>query len=137
MKVIFDTNIWISFLIGKQLSQLKPLLSSGAITLILSSALLDEINEVASRPHLKKYFKEDKVHALLQFMENIGDTFNPAPVNSLCRDEKDNFLLDLIEVSNADFLVTGDKDLLELRTFKSASILTVAQFLARMVSISG
>ncbi len=137
MKVIFDTNIWISFLIGKQLSQLSPLLSEGGITLVLSPTLLNEIKDVASRPHLKKYFKEDSVHALIEFMEIVGEMHNPVPANKLCRDEKDNFLLDLIEVSVADFLVTGDKDLLEIRAFKSALIITPVEFTARMAPEPG
>jgi hypothetical protein len=49
-------------------------------------------------------------------------------LNSLSRDPKDNFLLDLIEFSEADFLVTGDKDLLELNPFKTAKILTPTEF---------
>jgi predicted nucleic acid-binding protein len=44
------------------------------------------------------------------------------------RDLKDNFLLDLIDFSKADYLITGDKDLLELNPFKTAQILTPQEF---------
>jgi predicted nucleic acid-binding protein len=46
----------------------------------------------------------------------------------MSRDPKDNFLLDLIDVSGADYLITGDKDLLSLNPFKTAKILTPADF---------
>ncbi len=49
-------------------------------------------------------------------------------MHNICIDPKDNFLLDLIDVSKADYLVTGDKDLLEHNPFKTAKILTPAEF---------
>lgn len=55
--------------------------------------------------------------------------------NTLSRDPKDNFLLDLIEFSNADYLVTGDKDLLELSPFMTAKILTPSNFEKEIESI--
>ncbi|MCU0321104.1 MAG: putative toxin-antitoxin system toxin component, PIN family, partial [Chitinophagaceae bacterium] len=50
------------------------------------------------------------------------------PTHYINRDPKDNFLLDLIDFSQADYLVTGDKDLLMHNPFKSAEILTPANF---------
>jgi predicted nucleic acid-binding protein len=47
---------------------------------------------------------------------------------TLCRDEKDNFLLSLARDAQADYLLTGDKDLLVLRTFEKTQILTIAEF---------
>jgi len=46
----------------------------------------------------------------------------------LCRDDKDNFLLALAKDSNADFLITGDKDLLILKKFEDTSIVTIADY---------
>lgn len=46
----------------------------------------------------------------------------------MSRDPKDNFLLDLIDFSEADYLVTGDKDLLEHTPFQTAEILTPTEF---------
>lgn len=50
------------------------------------------------------------------------------PIHHISRDPKDNFLLDLIDISKADYLVTGDKGLLEHHPFKSAAIITPASF---------
>jgi uncharacterized protein len=44
------------------------------------------------------------------------------------RDSKDNFLLELAVSSNANYLITGDKDLLELNPFRNTLILTPAEF---------
>ncbi|MBP6411680.1 MAG: putative toxin-antitoxin system toxin component, PIN family [Pseudarcicella sp.] len=46
MTVIFDTNVWISFLIGKRLSIIKSYISNGQITLITTQQLLNEIKVV-------------------------------------------------------------------------------------------
>ena len=128
VKVIFDTNVWISFLIGKRLQSIKPLISLRQIKIILSDQLIVEIKEVTQKPKLSKYFPQDKVSELLELFELIGNRFKTTPVYQLCRDAKDNFFLDLIDISKADYLVTGDKDLLEIQTFKTAKILTPAAF---------
>lgn len=49
-KVIIDTNIWISFLIGKELQYFKDLITSNRVKIILTDQLLDEIRLVTSRP---------------------------------------------------------------------------------------
>ena len=128
IKVIFDTNVWISFLIGKRLSFIKNYISSGQITIITTQQLLKEIKEVTSRDRLKKYFPQDSVTELLQLLDTISEKVEIEPTHFINRDPKDNFLLDLIDFSKADFLVTGDKDLLVHNPFKSATILTPANF---------
>jgi hypothetical protein len=128
IKVIFDTNVWISFLIGKRLSFIKNCISSGQITIVTTEQLLKEIKEVTSRERLKKYFPQESVIELLELLETISEKVEIKPTHFINRDPKDNFLLDLIDFSKADYLVTGDKDLLVLNPFKSATILTPANF---------
>jgi putative PIN family toxin of toxin-antitoxin system len=128
IKDIFDTNIWISFLIGKRLSFIKNAISSGYITIITTAQLLKEIKEVTSREQLKKYFPQECVTELLELLETIAEKVEIKPTDFINRDPKDNFLLDLIDFSKADYLVTGDIDLLAHNPFKSATILTPANF---------
>ena len=128
VKVIFDTNVWISFLIGKRLSRVKEYISDGRITIITSSQLLEEIRIVTGRDKLKKYFPEDSVKELIALLETIAEKIEIQPTHFINRDPKDNFLLDLIDYSKADYLVTGDKDLLEHNPFKTAAILTPKEF---------
>lgn len=61
-------------------------------------------------------------------METIAVNVETIPTHFINRDPKDNFLLDLIDFSKADYLVTGDKDLLVHHPFKTAAILTPANF---------
>jgi len=128
IKVIFDTNVWISFLIGKRLSFIKNYISNGQITIVTTEQLLEEIKEVTSRERVKKYFPQESVIELLELLEAIAEKVEIKPTYFINRDPKDNFFLDLIDFSKADYLVTGDKDLLLHNPFKSATILTPANF---------
>lgn len=118
-KVIFDTNVWISFLIGKRLSKIKNHIASGNITIIVTDQLLLEIKLVTSREKLKKYFPKESVNELIELLETIAVHVPIKPKHFINRDPNDNFLLDLIDFSNADYLVTGDKDLLKHNPFKN------------------
>jgi len=132
VKVIFDTNVWISFLIGKRLAKIKHHISDGNISIITTEQLLVEIKMVTSREKLKKYFPQDSVNELIDLLETIAVKVQIMPVHVLNRDPKDNFLLDLIDFSKADYLVTGDKDLLRHNPFKTAEILTPTEFERRI-----
>ena len=131
IKVIIDTNLWISFLIGKQLVSLKSLLVEGTIQPIFSQQLLDEITIVTQRPKLQKYFPSEKVTELIVFLEAIGLIVEIQSSVLLCRDAKDNYLLALARDSKADYLITGDGDLLILENFEGTAILTYQNFISR------
>lgn len=128
IKVIFDTNVWISFLIGKRLAFIKDYTVNRRIIIITTELLLTEIKVVTSREKLKKYFPQESVLELIELLETTAEKVEIKPTYFINRDHKDNFLLDLIDFSKADYLVTGDKDLLEHNPFKSAIILTPASF---------
>ena len=56
-----------------------------------------------------------------------------SPKYFISRDPKDNFLLDLIDFSKADYMITGDQDLLEHNPFKTAQILTPKDFEKQLI----
>lgn len=64
IKVIFDTNIWISYLIGSQLGGLTELLRTKKIELVLSEQLRTELTEITKRKKFQKYFDQQKVNEL-------------------------------------------------------------------------
>ena len=51
---------------------------------------------------------------------------------NLCRDQKDNFLLSLSKDSQANYLITGDKDLLDLKTLENTKIITMSDYLKKI-----
>jgi putative PIN family toxin of toxin-antitoxin system len=132
-KVIFDTNVWISFLIGKRLTKIKKYISDESIIIITTEQLLTEIKIVTSREKLKNYFPIESVNELIDFLETIAMKVEIKPTHFINRDPKDNFLLDLIDFSKADYLVTGDKDLLEHNPFMTAKILNPTEFESELI----
>lgn len=128
IKVIFDTNVWISFLIGKRLVKIKQYIDNGSIKIVVTDQLLTELKIVTSREKLQKYFPKNSVKELIELLETIAENVKISPTHFINRDPKDNYLLDLIDFSKADYLVTGDKDLLEHNPFKTAQILKPNDF---------
>ena len=132
IKVIIDTNLWISFLIGQGLANLKSLIVSETIQLIVCDQLQEEIRRVTQRPKLRKYFSPQKVSELLELLAIVGLFVEIKSEVLVCRDEKDNFLLALAQDSQAEFMITGDADLLILEEFKGTKIVTYQAFLGQI-----
>lgn len=131
-KVIVDTNCWISFLIGRQLSSLVSLLCDDRIELVFCDELLEELEEVTQRPKFAKYFPLEEVHSLLSFLRLKGTFIASLPHVRCCRDAEDDYLLALAVASRAHYLVTGDKDLLVLREVGTCRIVDANTFEAEM-----
>ena len=102
IRIVIDTNLWISFLITKNYQALDESILSGKIIILFSEELLDEILKVIRRPKFSKYFTNDDISKLLEFFDNYGIYVNVKSKIDLCRDAKDNFLLSLAVDSNAD-----------------------------------
>ena len=128
IRVVVDNNCWISFLIGRRLAKLVDLLSQERVILIICDELLAELKDVTCRPKFAKYFKQTDVDSLIEFMKIIGESFELNQIEKICRDESDDYLLSLAKESHADFLVTGDADLLVLQKIKSCTIVDVSTF---------
>ncbi len=128
-KIILDTNLWISFLITKNFNQIEKMIESGKITLVFSDELIEEFIEVVRRPKFKKYFSKKDVEKILAYFDQFGELFSVKSNIKICRDEKDNFLLNLSADSNADYLLTGDKDLLVLGKIEKTKIITFTDFI--------
>lgn len=129
MKIIIDTNLWISFLIGKQTMRLKELLTRKEIKIFVCHELVDELINVASRPKFKKYISQDDLFQTLRIMELFcTKAVIMRRAESEVRDAKDLYLLSLAETVKANYILTGDKDLLVLHKHKQTTILTLTDF---------
>ena len=128
-RVIIDTNLWISFLINKDYSKLDKILSDKLATLLYSQGLIDEFIDVAQRPKFRRYFSANDLQALLLAMSDRAIFIDISSTVTVCRDEKDNFLLALAKDGKASHLITGDKDLLVLKRFGKTRILSITEYL--------
>lgn len=128
-RIIIDTNLWISFLITKDFTKLDDIIFSRKGILVFSQELLEEFLAVAKRPKFRRFFSPSDIEDLLETIEEYADFVNVTTTVEVCRDSKDNFLLSLSVDGKADYLLTGDKDLLDLKTFSTTTIITIAEFL--------
>ena len=99
---------------------------------------MDELYAVTQRPKFKKYFTSSQnVEELLNFLSTMGEMIElPETLPERCRDSKDDYLLELAVVSDADFLITGDKDLLVIQTIGNCQIVTAIEFDADTASMN-
>ena len=126
-KVILDTNLWISFLIKHDYSFLDKYIEKGKVKLVFSEELIQEFLTVATRPKFQKFFTNDDIQNIIQTFDYYGILIKVTSEVNICRDFKDNFLLNLAIDSNADYLVTGDEDLLEIKNIQETKILTIRE----------
>jgi putative PIN family toxin of toxin-antitoxin system len=131
-RIVLDTNLWISFLInGRDYGKLDKLIQGNKIKLIFSDELLMEFLEVVERPKFRKYFSKLDVQILFENIQNQAEFIKVKRSVNICRDKKDNFLLVLSEEGKADFLLTGDEDLLVLGKYKKTNIVRISDYLIR------
>ena len=128
IRVILDTNLWISYLISKRIRKIDELFERNDLVLLFSEELLEEFIEVAQRPKFRSYFPTEDVEELLSLFDQLGEVIEVTSEIDICRDPKDNFLLALAKDGNADFLITGDADLLVIKKFEKSEILSYSAF---------
>jgi putative PIN family toxin of toxin-antitoxin system len=130
-RIIIDTNLWISFLLTNDFSALDTIFENKLVTILFSKTLIDEFIEVAQRPKFKKYFSLSDLERLLLQIKEEAEFIEVTSDIKLCRDPKDDFLLSLAKDGKATHLITGDKDLLELKTFAKTKITTITNYLKK------
>jgi len=110
-RTVFDTNIWISYFWNEKYDEIIKLKYEKNVRFLRSSESVKELKTVLRREKFKK--KNFEVNDLLEFYTGISEFCETIPDFKDCPDPKDNFLFDLAIQGNADFLVSGDKKVLE------------------------
>ena len=82
--------------------------------------------------HRKFFIMESEVRSRMDiFLQNSRRAFLTGTLSGICRDPKDDFILECAETGRADLIVTGDKDLLSLASYGRTEIVTPRQYLDR------
>ena len=132
IKIVLDTNVLIGFLIGKIGAEFERLLLSNEVDLLYSSELLEEFFDVLSRNKFQKYAVAEKLKLIEEAIEKFGKRIIVKTNVQLCRDPDDDFLLSICLDGGADYLITGDHDLLDLQNIGHTQIITFAQLRERL-----
>ena len=130
MKILFDSNLWISFMIGKRLSSLSDVLCRHDVKVYICEQQLDEIRNVISRKKFDKLISSETRH---YFFEMVYDvclfTDITIEAQSDIRDPKDLYLLSMAESVPVDYIISGDWDLIDLKQHAGIPILNYAELI--------
>ena len=131
-RFVVDNNILVSALLVKNSAPFQVISKIEERDVILySEETLLELNQVLSRKKFIKYFAiEEKQAFIFKLLEKAELVEIEESIN-ICRDPKDDKFLELAFSGKADFIVTGDQDLLVLNPFRNIEIITANDFLSR------
>ena len=132
IRLIVDTNILVSAFVfgGATKRYLNLVFSAKDIAMLMSDDTIDELGDTLFNERFRKYRPVSELAILFDlyvkstFKIRIAETFD------LCRDPKDNRFLDLAYGGRADYLITGDRDLLALDPFYKTRIVAISDFIA-------
>ncbi len=130
MRVVFDTNIFISGLkFGGKPAVALQMAAKGVFTLVVSEDILLEIEDVLLR---KFRWSESKVVSTLTGISVMVEIVKPDIVLSDCEDPDDNRILEAAITGGAVYIVSGDRHLLQMKMFRGVEIVNVNDFIDRI-----
>ena len=133
VRVVIDTNVFVSALASPKSTPKQALdIAFAAARLLVSAATLAELVEVLHRPKFAQYFSVVDAPSLVDRLANEAVFVPVAHSTERARDRKDDAFLDLAIADRADWLVTGDSDLLVLAAVGETRIVTPAAFIELM-----
>lgn len=129
VSVTVDTNVIVSGLYGSgKPRSILAAAEAGAIRLKISRAILDEVAEVLQRD--KFGWTAAEAQYATEWLSDIADVVEPKQtVDIIKTDVDENRILECALAAKSDYIVSGDKHLLNLRTFERMPIVKAADFL--------
>jgi putative PIN family toxin of toxin-antitoxin system len=130
VRVVFDTNIFISALIvpGSQAEKAVFKVLDGDDTLLISKPILDELLTTLAR----KFSRDSEAlsHVAVTLTE-MSEMVKPKSMVEDFKDDPDNRVLECAEYGQADAIVTGDKEMLLLKQYRGIPLISLRDYLAR------
>ncbi len=131
MRAVIDTNIIVSAYLGGQLEIIIKAFRAGNFVLIFSDAIADEYFSILARPKFKIDRGDiDDFAALL--VSKAKFVVPSETITAIEADPTDNKFLEAALAGQADYIVSGDSHLLELKSFREIPILTAREFIAQL-----
>lgn len=128
MKVVFDTNIYVSAFVlpGSKAEKAILKILDGEDTLVISKEIIDETLTVLSGK-----FKQDReaISRTAIFLSDIAELVTPSKKIKILKDDPDNRIIECAVAGKASVIVTGDKRMLEMGSYQGISIISLKEFL--------
>lgn len=132
VKVVFDTNVWISIFMKKVLSREFSKILNEEATVYITKEIMTEISRVLTYPKITEILQALRIHArgILHAIAANSTVVNPkVKLHIIEEDPEDNKILECALAADASIIVTGDRHLLKLVKFRKTRILTPREFL--------
>jgi putative PIN family toxin of toxin-antitoxin system len=128
VRIVADTSVLVSAIIfGGSPEDVLLLVRSGSVRLVISSATLDELRRVL---RIQFRFTDEAAFRAETLLRAIADIVEPEEtVADISDDPEDNRVLAAATVGHTDFIVSGDRHLLRLTSFRGIPIVTVRRLL--------
>lgn len=136
IRLVIDTNIFVSAFLGSRNAKfLVKEIFNDEYDLIMSEVQLREIYEVLTRPKFSKYILPGEVDELISLLSL--KVIIPAIYDEIkdCRDDKDNMILEEAVYGNAQYIISGDEDLLVLNPYRWINVITLKEFLTHIYDL--
>ena len=128
MRVVLDTNIFISAVLGGRLGIIIDEWKAGKFKLIITDAIAREYLEVINRPKFK--IPPDEIIAASDYLLQIAEFVTPVEeILVIVADPTDNKFLEAAIAGKVDYIVSGDNHLLEIGSFREIPIITAREFI--------
>jgi putative PIN family toxin of toxin-antitoxin system len=133
MKIVLDANIFLSsFFWGGNPRKVLERAINKTDELFITDEILNEIGEVIRRQ--KFHAGKNEVEYFLKSIEEIsGKIVTTKRIKKGSRDKTDNKYIECAIAGNADYIISGDNDLLDLKKFKNIKIITAKDYLEKIV----
>ena len=127
MRVVFDTNIFVSaFIIPGSLAEKAVLkIIKEEDILLLSKEVLDELLSTLST----KFSRDEEISRVAVILSEMVEWVRPTLRMNALKDEPDNRILEYAVFGKADIIVTGDKEMLRLRKYEETKIVSLKAYL--------
>jgi putative PIN family toxin of toxin-antitoxin system len=137
VRAIIDTNVFIAGLLWRGSPHvLLEHARAGTLAVISSSTLIAELEDVLGRAKFAAILSKTStsLERTIAEVRQLAELIDPPPLERpVCRDSTDDHVLALALSANADMVVSGDDDLLVLRSFANIPIVTPADAVKRLV----
>lgn len=128
--IVLDVNWYVSACISSQSRRtlFKSILQNPLLKVYYSNELLREFERVICQPRFRKFIRMGHIRRFAELGRSHTHKVHCPVFPSVVRDPNDNYLLGVCDCCAADFLVTGDKDLLDLKRYNHTLIVSMNKF---------
>lgn len=130
-RIVLDSNVILSAALFRQ-STPRQALDKASVSgqILMSNQILGELQDIFNRPKFDKYSSKQVRNEFLNDFLTVVENVEIVQKITICRDRKDDKFLELAVNGNANYIITGDQDLLVLHPFQNIAIISVSDYLS-------